>query len=296
MSSAIVPISDRADEQGEGGHQAGGLPRHGLAYERFRFTDCLQPDGRVAQSASGRGGRPSRTADHDLCAAAPPRRACPPAFPPLPTSSLRPLPSFLARIPAHCSRVLRRTAAPRSRCSSAGTAFVFGFLHVSGTFDLTKLADMQFKTSLHFAQDAARLGGRTFDAQVDLFKIFLSQENMNAQKLWLSRARIWRCLFLQDPQGFWDCTSGIAPAIYADKSPLLPEGTEVPAWGMQGLGRCLRANDRVAEFAASVVGSARAAMAAVPASKVRARARERAALLVAGETKRSPPSAAQPHH
>lgn len=46
----------------------------------------------------------------------------------------------------------------------AGTAFVFGFLHVSGMFPLTKLAEMQYKTSLHFSERTAKMGCRSFDA------------------------------------------------------------------------------------------------------------------------------------
>lgn len=46
----------------------------------------------------------------------------------------------------------------------------------------------------------------------------LGSENLQAEQHWLRRARLWRFILLQQPQGYWDCCQGLALAVLSVKA------------------------------------------------------------------------------
>lgn len=86
---------------------------------------------------------------------------------------------------------------------------------------MAELAVRHFATSLYFKRNS--FIDINFDRLVNRFKIMLSVENMSSKRFWFRRARIWRFVFLQSDEGYFDATPGLGFALMADKSRLTAE-------------------------------------------------------------------------
>ena len=97
----------------------------------------------------------------------------------------------------------------------AGTALAFAFLGTSKTLPVVTLAQQRSAASAYFA--GIRLSGidHDFDTLVTLFMGMLAEGNLSGRSRWLSKARMWRLLYLQRADGGWDLSDGIAFALEA---------------------------------------------------------------------------------
>ena len=61
----------------------------------------------------------------------------------------------------------------------------------------------------------------SLDALVAKFLCMLGVGNLRCRRLWMRRARVWRLSFLQRPDGSFDPSDDLAPALYCRALPWL---------------------------------------------------------------------------
>ena len=91
------------------------------------------------------------------------------------------------------------------------TALVFAFMWVRLLVPREQLIVRQAAASRHFAGVVS--GGNSFDTLVARFMDLLAA-GLHTKARWLEKARVWRLLFLQHSDGFWDISPGLAFALH----------------------------------------------------------------------------------
>lgn len=82
-------------------------------------------------------------------------------------------------------------------------------------FRVAQLAEIQRATAEHFHGTLAR--EHTYDALVSQFRTLLGPHNILTKTRYLKRSRAWRLVLLMNPQGYWEATPGLAPALQAQR-------------------------------------------------------------------------------
>ena len=92
------------------------------------------------------------------------------------------------------------------------TALVFAFMWVRLLVPRKELIVRQAAASRHFAGVVSC--GNSFDTLVERFMDLLAA-GLQTKARWLEKARVWRLLFLQHSDGYWDITPGLAFALHS---------------------------------------------------------------------------------
>ena len=97
----------------------------------------------------------------------------------------------------------------------AGTALVLAFLDVNNVCPVAELARRKQAARNFF--HGVRVPGvhHDFDALLRLCMGFLLEGNLGQRQRWLEKARLWRMVLLQRPDGSWDLTQSLAVAVEA---------------------------------------------------------------------------------
>jgi hypothetical protein len=95
-----------------------------------------------------------------------------------------------------------------------GTALVLAFVQVSQLLPVTDIARHKSAAKRHF-QGVLTPAGYDFDRTHTDFVTLLSPGILNVGRRWLPRARLWRLILSQSPEGWWDATSTSAFALEA---------------------------------------------------------------------------------
>jgi hypothetical protein len=103
----------------------------------------------------------------------------------------------------------------------ASTALVFAFLSARRLVPPGELAKRRAAAAAYFigeeerASDAGALGVFDFDDLVRKFTVMLASDSLRGEKDWLGAARLWRLALLQERDGSWDASAGLAFALHA---------------------------------------------------------------------------------
>ena len=107
-------------------------------------------------------------------------------------------------------------AAPPVRADATtvtSTALVFAFCYVAHLRSAKEIHARHRATSRALAR--ARAGAYDFDTLVCAFQLMLGPGNLFAARGWLQRARLWRLLLLQEVDGGFSASDGLATALLA---------------------------------------------------------------------------------
>ena len=106
-------------------------------------------------------------------------------------------------------------AAADAACVTS-TALLFALLWMRLLLPREELIVRQAAASRHFARTRTVSGN--FDTLVGRFLDLLSSGNLHSRTRWLMKSRLWRLILLQDPDGFWSATPGLAFALHASSA------------------------------------------------------------------------------
>jgi hypothetical protein len=95
-----------------------------------------------------------------------------------------------------------------------GTALVLAFLQVAQLISVVELAQLVSAAKAHFTDVVTPAGWSFEKTQID-FVTLLSPGIMNGRSRWLLRARFWKLMMSQSPEGYWDPTSSVAFSLCA---------------------------------------------------------------------------------
>jgi hypothetical protein len=95
-----------------------------------------------------------------------------------------------------------------------GTALVLAFLQVAQLISVVELAQLVSAAKAHFADVVTPAGWSFEKTQID-FVTLLSPGTINGRSRWLLRARFWKLMMSQSPDGFWDPSSSVAFSLSA---------------------------------------------------------------------------------
>ena len=97
----------------------------------------------------------------------------------------------------------------------AGTALVLAFLSVNNTVPVAELTSRKEAAVKFF--HGVRVPGihHDFENLMRLCMGFLIEGNLTQRKRWLEKARMWRMVLLQRPDGSWSLTQSLAAAVEA---------------------------------------------------------------------------------
>lgn len=99
-----------------------------------------------------------------------------------------------------------------------GTALVLAFIFARGLLNIRQVGELQAKASEHFKYAAPTMQ-LTFDELVNRLKILMFKENINMRKKWWRKARLWRFVFTQSKEGWWDPSDSVAMGLQATLVP-----------------------------------------------------------------------------
>jgi hypothetical protein len=103
----------------------------------------------------------------------------------------------------------------------ASTALVFAFLSARRLIPPGELAKRRSAAAAYFigeeerATDAGALGVFDFEDLVRKFAVLLAGDSLRGERDWLGAARMWRLALLQERDGSWDASAGLAFALHA---------------------------------------------------------------------------------
>jgi hypothetical protein len=95
-----------------------------------------------------------------------------------------------------------------------GTALVLGFLQAASLLPKTELARRQSAARRHFF-GVHTPAGATFDQTLRDCLVLLIPGVLNGEKKWLPRTRLWKLIFSQNKEGYWDISTTTAYAAQA---------------------------------------------------------------------------------
>ena len=97
----------------------------------------------------------------------------------------------------------------------AGTALVLAFLSVNNVCPVAELTSRKEAAAKFF--HGVRVPGvhHDFENLLRLFMGMLIEGNLTLRKIWLEKARLWRMVLLQRPDGSWSLTQSLAAAVEA---------------------------------------------------------------------------------
>jgi hypothetical protein len=95
-----------------------------------------------------------------------------------------------------------------------GTALMLAFLQVAQLISVVELAQLVSAAKTYF-EDVVTPAGWSFEkTQID-FVTLLSPGIINGRARWLLRARFWKLMMSQSPDGYWDPSSSVAFSLSA---------------------------------------------------------------------------------
>ena len=106
-------------------------------------------------------------------------------------------------------------ASDKQAAELVGTALVFAFMANAKTLPVVQLAERQAAASAHFRGLVLRSIDHGFDELMGMFTVMLSSGNLSGRSDWLTKSRMWRCIFLQRGDGGWDMSESLAFAMQA---------------------------------------------------------------------------------
>ena len=113
---------------------------------------------------------------------------------------------------------LRKPAAADARPTPSrlvGTALALAFCANAKTLSVVELARRTAAASAFFSGITVPGTMHGFDDLLARFKVLLSPGNMSTRGDWLAKARLWRLILLQQPDGSWRMTDSLAFAFEA---------------------------------------------------------------------------------
>jgi hypothetical protein len=96
-----------------------------------------------------------------------------------------------------------------------GTALALAFMSNAKTLSVVELARRTAAASAFFAGVTVPNTMHGFDSLLSSFLVMLSPGNLSSRGDWLEKARLWRLIFLQQPDGGWRMTDSLAFALEA---------------------------------------------------------------------------------
>ena len=96
-----------------------------------------------------------------------------------------------------------------------GTALALAFMSNAKTLSVVELARRTAAASAFFAGVTVPNTKHGFDSLLSSFLVMLSSGNLSSRGDWLEKARLWRLIFLQQPDGGWRMTDSLAFALEA---------------------------------------------------------------------------------
>ena len=96
-----------------------------------------------------------------------------------------------------------------------GTALALAFMSNAKTLSVVELARRTAAASAFFAGVVVPGTMHGFDSLLASFKVLLAPGNLSSRGDWLEKARLWRLIFLQQPDGSWRMTDSLAFAFEA---------------------------------------------------------------------------------
>ena len=119
-----------------------------------------------------------------------------------------------------------------------GTALAFAFIHCCALLKPAELAKQQVHAAKAL-RDVPLPGadGWDFEKLLEHFKVLLYSGNLNTRTDWFVRARLWRFIFCQAPDGSWAPSSSVAFALFACEPEELQRASGLPRRKYALLGR-----------------------------------------------------------
>ena len=96
-----------------------------------------------------------------------------------------------------------------------GTALALAFMSNAKTLSVVELARRTSAASAFFAGVTVPNTMHGFDSLLSAFLVMLAPGNLSSRGDWLSKARLWRLIFLQQQDGGWRMTDSLAFALEA---------------------------------------------------------------------------------
>jgi hypothetical protein len=96
-----------------------------------------------------------------------------------------------------------------------GTALALAFMSNAKTLSVVELARRTAAASHFFAGVTVPNTVHGFDSLLSTFLVMLSPGNLSSRGDWLSKARLWRLILLQQPDGGWRMSDSLAFALEA---------------------------------------------------------------------------------
>ena len=95
-----------------------------------------------------------------------------------------------------------------------GTALVLAFLQVTQLLDVLTLATWRQAADIYFS-GVATPAGRSFDETVTSFLTLLSPHVLDGKNKWFVKARLWKVILSQAPDGYAFCHALLSPSLPA---------------------------------------------------------------------------------
>ncbi len=95
-----------------------------------------------------------------------------------------------------------------------GTALVLAFLQITQLMPVVEIAKRRAAADAHFS-DLLSPAGWSFNDTATAFLTLLSPGILNTREKWWVKARLWKLILSQSPQGFWDPTHTVAFSLEA---------------------------------------------------------------------------------
>ena len=113
------------------------------------------------------------------------------------------------------TRVPQRDSTHATPSRLVGTALALAFMSNAKTLSVVELARRTAAASAFFAGVTVPNTMHGFDSLLSSFLVMLSPGNLSSRGDWLEKARLWRLIFLQQPDGGWRMTDSLAFALEA---------------------------------------------------------------------------------
>ena len=120
-------------------------------------------------------------------------------------------PEAAARYAEHLAALARERATLEL---FVGTALVLAFLQVAQLLPVVEIARLRGAAARHFCDVRTPFGWDWPKTQTD-FLTLLSQGTITGRSRWLARARFWKLMMSQRPEGFFDPSDSVAFALQA---------------------------------------------------------------------------------
>ena len=95
-----------------------------------------------------------------------------------------------------------------------GTAMVIAFLQVTALLPVVEISRMRGAATTYF-EELTTPAGWSFEDTTTAFLTLLSPGVLNTRERWWDKARLFKLVLAQNPDGFWDPTSSVAFALEA---------------------------------------------------------------------------------